>query len=47
MYAIINKSNQVEIYVNRQIKKIVKNGFTREQAEAYCKFEGLAIKNAH
>jgi hypothetical protein len=47
MYAIINKSNQVEIYANGQIKKIVRNGFTRTQAEAYCKFEGLTIKNAH
>jgi hypothetical protein len=49
-YAVINPSSistgfQVEIYGYGQLKKIVRNGFTKESAARYCEFEGLDIKS--
>jgi hypothetical protein len=52
IYATITPSSisagfQVEIYEYGQLKKIVRNGFTKKSATQYCEFEGLDIKSQH
>jgi hypothetical protein len=37
---------QVNIYIGRQLKKIVRNGGDYSQCVRYCDFEGLDIKES-
>jgi hypothetical protein len=44
VYAVINKNNEVEIYVDDQLRKTVRVGLTYEKAFDYCRYQGLDIK---